>query len=59
MMCSMNEEVKFIEVNDTWSVVKLPQGKNKIYVKWVFKVKLNPKGDVTRQKAKLVANGFL
>lgn len=28
-------------------------------MKWMYKVKLNPMGEVTRHKAKLVAKGFL
>ncbi|KAI5422294.1 hypothetical protein KIW84_045665 [Lathyrus oleraceus] len=31
----MNEELKSIEVNHTWSLVKLPQGKKEIDVKRV------------------------
>ena len=57
-MKSMNEELKSIEVNNTWSLVELPQGKKENDVKWVYKVKLNPKGEVTRHKVRLVAKGF-
>lgn len=57
-MQAMNEELKFIEVNNIWSLVELPQGKKEIDVKWVYKVKLNPKGEVTRHKAILVAKRF-
>lgn len=28
-------------------------------MKWVYKVKLNPKGELTRHKSKLIAKGFL
>src|SRR3954463_1530411 len=56
---SMNEELKSIEDNNTWSLVKLPQGKKAIDVKWVYKLKMNPKGKITRHKARLVAKGFL
>ena len=55
----MNEELKSIGVNNTWSLVEFPQGKKEIDVIWVYKVKLNPKGEVTRHKARLVANGYL
>ena len=56
---AMIEEVKSIEDNNTWSLVELPQGKKAIDVKWVYKLKMNPKGEVTRHKAILVAKGFL
>ena len=56
---AMNEELEPIKGNNTWSLVELPQGKKEINVKWVYKVKLNPKGEVTQHKARLVAKGFL
>jgi len=40
-------------------IVELPQGKKAIGVKWVYKLKLNPEGEIVRYKAKLVAKGFL
>jgi hypothetical protein len=42
-----------------WSLVNLPHGKKAIDVKWVFKVKMNTEGEMTRHKARLVARGFL
>lgn len=36
----MLEELKSIEVNKTWSLVELPQGKKEIDVKWFYKVKM-------------------
>ena len=42
-----------------YTLVELPQGKKAIDVKWVYKLKMNPKGEVTRHKARLVAKGFL
>jgi hypothetical protein len=56
---AMIEELNSIENNDTWSLVNLPQNKKAIDVKWVFKVKVNSQGEVTRYKARLVAKGFL
>ncbi|GAU34193.1 hypothetical protein TSUD_162940 [Trifolium subterraneum] len=56
---AMIEELDSIEKNDTWSLVDLPHGKKAIDVKWVFKVKVNTQGEVTRYKARLVARGFL
>ncbi|PNX57555.1 reverse transcriptase, partial [Trifolium pratense] len=37
----------------------LPDKKKRIDVKWVFKVKLNPNGTISKHKARLVARGFL
>lgn len=55
----MLEELRYIEVNKTWSLVKLPQGKKAIDVKWMYKMKRNSKGEVTRHKARLVTKWFL
>jgi hypothetical protein len=57
--CAMIEELDSIESNQTWELVDLPHKKKAIDVKWVFKLKVNSKGDVTRHKARLVAKGFL
>jgi hypothetical protein len=37
----------------------LPSNKKAIAVKWVYKVKMSPQGQITRYKARLVAKGFL
>lgn len=55
----MVDEIKSIEDNDTWSLVEFPKGKKEIDVKWIYKVKMNPKDEVIRHKEKLVAKGFL
>ncbi|KAK2361452.1 secreted RxLR effector protein [Trifolium repens] len=36
------DEINSIEKNQIWELVKLPNGKKTIDLKWVFKVKLNP-----------------
>jgi len=56
---AMVEELQSIERNQTWELVNLPDKKKKIDVKWVFKVKLNSDGQVSKYKARLVAKGFL
>ena len=55
----MEEELRSIEKNQTWELVHLPQGKRPIDVKWVYKTKVKPNGDVSKYKARLVARGFL
>ncbi|GAU51256.1 hypothetical protein TSUD_412480, partial [Trifolium subterraneum] len=58
-LSAMNEEIESIERNNTWELVDLPHGKKAIEVKWVYKVKLNPNGEITRHKARLAVKGFL
>src|ERR1044072_2690340 len=55
----MKEELESIEKNNTWELVDLPERKKEIGVKWVYKVKANPKGEIVKHKARLVAKGFL
>lgn len=53
-----DEELHALELNKTWVVESLPQGKNAVGCKWVFTIKYNPDGTVERYKARLVAQGF-
>jgi len=47
-----------LEQNDTWEIVRLPDGKNTMGSKWVFTVKYKSDGKIDRYKARLVAQGF-
>eukprot|EP00268_Persea_americana_P066488 TRINITY_DN9059_c1_g1_i12.p1 TRINITY_DN9059_c1_g1~~TRINITY_DN9059_c1_g1_i12.p1 ORF type:complete len:238 (-),score=67.70 TRINITY_DN9059_c1_g1_i12:459-1172(-) len=55
---AMDNEIKSIEKNQTWELTDLPKGKKTIGVKWVFRTKLNEKGEVDKHKARLVAMGY-
>ncbi|RDY12354.1 hypothetical protein CR513_02868, partial [Mucuna pruriens] len=55
----MKEEINSIEKNQTWELVDPPSNKKPIALKWVYKVKVNPRGEVVKNKAKFVAKGFL
>lgn len=55
---AVEEELQALQENNTWTVVYLPSGKKAIKCKWVFTKKLNPAGEVTRYRARLVAKGF-
>lgn len=55
---AMTEEYKSLEINKTWTLVDLPQGKKTIKAKWVFKTKVDDNGQVVRYKARLVAKGY-
>jgi hypothetical protein len=54
----MDEEMAALDANATWELVALPKDKKAIGCKWVYKVKLNADGSVSRYKAKLVAKGY-
>jgi hypothetical protein len=54
----VNEELDQIEKNNTWELVPRPEDKNVIGSKWVFKNKMNEKGQVVRNKARLVYKGY-
>jgi hypothetical protein len=55
---AMNEELDQIEKNHTWELVLRPHDKNVFGTKWIFKNKLNENGEVIRNKARLVCNGY-
>ncbi|MCO5569069.1 hypothetical protein L7F22_022776 [Adiantum nelumboides] len=54
----MNEEMDALYGNETWELVPLPKGKKPIGYRWVYKVKHNSNGSVSRYKARLVAKGY-
>ena len=50
----MNEEIDQIVKNKKWTLVPRPKDNNVIGTKWIFINNLNEKGEVTRNKARLV-----
>lgn len=55
---AMDMEIQAIERNDNWELTDLPKGQKTIGVKWVYKTKLNEKGEIDKHKARLVAKGY-
>ncbi|WJZ92889.1 hypothetical protein VitviT2T_011862 [Vitis vinifera] len=55
---AMKAEIDAIERNGTWKLTELPEAKNAIGVKWVFRTKFNSDGSIFRHKARLVVKGF-
>ncbi|KAK2367888.1 putative mitochondrial protein [Trifolium repens] len=55
---AMQEELNQFQRNDVWDLVPRPTHKNIIGTKWVFRNKLNEQGEVVRNKARLVAQGY-
>ncbi|KAH9292507.1 hypothetical protein KI387_008911, partial [Taxus chinensis] len=54
---AMDEEHKSLMENQTWDLVKLPEGKRALQNKWVYRVK-DEEGGKKRYKARLVVKGF-
>ena len=55
---AMQEEIKSMATNDVWNLTELPEGREVIKSKWLFKKKLDAEGNVSKYKARLVARGF-
>ncbi len=55
---AMDEKMATLDANVTWELVILPKDKKTIRCKWVYKVKHNVDGSVSRYKARLVAKGY-
>ena len=55
---AMAEELQSLLSSNTWDLVSLPVGAKAVPVKWVFKIKRDQNGSVTRFKARLVVQGF-
>ena len=54
----MNEEIQSIEKNNTWELTTLPIEKKPLGVKWVYKTKYKPNGNVDQFKVRLIAKGY-
>jgi hypothetical protein len=55
---SMHEELENFERNQVWELVDPPPGCKPIGTKWVWNNKEGEKGEVVRNKSRLVAQGF-
>uniref|UniRef100_A0A2N9G021 Integrase catalytic domain-containing protein n=1 Tax=Fagus sylvatica TaxID=28930 RepID=A0A2N9G021_FAGSY len=55
---AMDEEFEALQKQGTWTLVPAPSTKNIVGCKWVYKLKYNSDGTISRYKARLVAKGF-
>ncbi|KAD3067125.1 hypothetical protein E3N88_35005 [Mikania micrantha] len=55
---AMNEEFHALNKNGTWSLIPYVDNSNVVDCKWVYRLKRDAQGKVTRYKARLVAKGF-
>ena len=54
----MKSEIGSMYENKVWTLVDLPDDRQAIEHKWIFKKKTDAAGNVTVYKARLVAKGF-
>ena len=55
---AMQEELHQFERNKVWHLVPRPEDRTIIGTKWVFRNKLDECGTVTKNKARLVVQGY-
>ena len=55
---AMNQEIDAIRRNETWGLVKLPENKKALGVKWIYRTKLKQNWEVQKYKAKLIVKGY-
>ena len=55
---AMLDEISVLQNSGTWELVPLPFGKSVVGCKWVFAIKVGPKGTIDRLEARLVAKGY-
>lgn len=55
---AMDKEMELLSERETWVLAELPAGQKPIDNKWVFRIKHDGDGNITRYKARLVAKGF-
>lgn len=58
LLGAVHAEYDALIQNNTWSLVPLPPNHRAVGCKWVFKLKRNSNGSVSRYKARLVAKRF-
>ena len=54
----MHYELRELDDNHTWSIVKLPKGQKVVGARWIYKIKFRSDSTIERHKARLVARGF-
>ena len=57
-MLVMTEELNQFQRNDVWDHVPRPKDHQIIETRWIFRNKLDETGNVIRNKARLVAQGY-
>jgi len=56
---SMMDELKSLNINNTWVPAVLPAGRKALSTRWVYKAKHNDQNEIIRYKSRLVVKGYL
>src|SRR5688500_9395643 len=54
----MHDKMECLLKNNTWNLVELPEGRQTIENKWIYKIKQNSAGSIAKYIARLVAKGY-
>lgn len=54
----MDCELSVMKTNNTWDVIPLPNDKNLVGCRWIYKIKYGSDEKIERYKARLMAKGF-
>ena len=54
----MTDEIRALQENDTWELVKHPIDRDVINTRWVFHIKKHIDGSIEKWKGRFVAKGF-
>lgn len=55
---AMEDEIQSLKKNNTWDVVPVPSDQHVLQGRWVYKVKRDAQGQVSRYKARWVVKGY-
>ena len=54
----MDQEIRSLKINQTWTLTSLTEGKTAIGNTWVYKLKIDETGSITKYEARLVVQGY-
>ena len=55
---AMEQEINAILKNNIWEIVDRPAKKSPITAKWIYKLKKDSSGNISKLKARIVTRGF-